>query len=258
MVLFFMATAFPIEAIAKHIIGGDMTYEYVSDVGANSRRWRFTMKVYRDCFGGGAPFDTDASISIFRGNTQSNVLQEAFYVNYNDFTRLIPDTPQCVTKIPTNVCVEEAVYVFERTLPITVSGQSYFIVYQRCCRNESITNIINPGSVGATYAVELTYEAQVAKNDSPRFKNFPPLIICNNLPLDFDHSATDADGDLLLYEFCAPYVGGGNITQGPALFSCDGAKPDPSCGPPFDIIPFIFEYIIKCNISYLLFSDRVF
>lgn len=238
MVLFCLATAFPIEAIAKHIIGGDMTYEYVSDVGANSRRWRFTMKVYRDCFGGGAPFDTDASISIFRGNTQSNVLQEAFYVNYSEFEKIPLDTPQCVTKIPTNVCVEEAVYVFERTLPISVSGQSYFIVYQRCCRNESITNIINPGSIGATYAVELTYEAQVAKNNSPRFNDFPPTIICNNLPLDINNSATDADGDLLLYELCAPYAGGGNITQGPALFSCDGAKPDPSCGPPFDIIPF--------------------
>lgn len=230
--------AAPADLLARHIIGGDVTYEYIGDVGANSKRWRFTMKVYRDCFGGGAPFDTDASISIYRGTYQNNVMQENFKINYSDFTRLEPDTPQCVTQLP-NVCVEEAVYVFERTLPVTAAGQSYFIVYQRCCRNESITNILDPGSIGATFAVELTNEAQLANNNSPVFKNFPPIIICNNLPLDFDHSAIDQEGDLLLYEFCSPYGGGGPIVQGPALFSCDGAKPEPSCPPPFENVPFI-------------------
>ncbi|MBL7825756.1 MAG: gliding motility-associated C-terminal domain-containing protein [Saprospiraceae bacterium] len=223
---------------AKHIIGGDVTYEYVANSGPNAKVWRFTMKIYRDCFGGGATFDTDASIAIYRGTYQNNVMYENFYVNYDDFTRLIPDTPQCVTKIP-SVCVEEAVYVFERTLPVTAAGQSYFVVYQRCCRNESITNILSPGSIGATYSVELTNEAQLANNNSPVFKNFPPIIICNNLPLDFDHSAIDQEGDLLLYEFCSPHAGGGPIVQGPALFSCDGAKPEPSCPPPFDNVPFI-------------------
>jgi gliding motility-associated-like protein len=228
----------PVSSWAKHIIGGDITYQYISDAGANSKVWRFTMKIYRDCNGGGAPFDSDASISIFRGTYQNNVLYDDFVVNYNDFTQLIPDTPQCVTKIP-NVCVQEAVYVFDRTLPVTANGESYFIVYQRCCRNESISNIVNPGGVGATYMVELTREAQLLNNNSPVFKNFPPIIICANFPIDFDHSAIDSEGDLLLYEFCSPFVGGGPITQGPDLFSCDGAKPTPSCGPPFENVNFI-------------------
>ncbi|MEZ4925638.1 MAG: PKD domain-containing protein [Saprospiraceae bacterium] len=223
---------------AKHIIGGDITYEYVGDAGANAKKWRFTMKIYRDCNGGGATFDTDASISIYQGTYTSNVLFEDFNINYSDFQQLVPDTPQCVTQIP-NVCVQEAVYIFERTLPISNPGESYFVVYQRCCRNESITNIVNPGSVGATYMVELTRQAQLVNNNSPRFKNFPPIIICNNFPIDFDHSAIDDEGDLLLYEFCSPFEGGGPITNTPGLFTCTGAKPTPSCAPPFDNVTFV-------------------
>jgi gliding motility-associated-like protein len=238
IIALFVLLSSPIALLAKHIIGGDVTYEYVGDAGPNSKKWRFTMKIYRDCNGGGAPFDNDASISIYRGTYSTNTLFDDFNINYLTKTRLIPDTPQCVTQIP-DVCVEEATYVFERTLPVSAVGQSYFIVYQRCCRNESISNIVNPGGVGATYMVELTQEAQLANNNSPVFKNFPPMVICNNFPLDFDHSAIDPEGDLLLYEFCAPFEGGGPIVQGPDLFSCFGAKPTPSCPPPFDNVAFI-------------------
>lgn len=196
------------------------------------------MKIYRDCNGGGASFDSDASIAIYKGTYNSNSLYAQFAINFDDFTRLIPDTPRCVTQIP-NVCVEEAIYEFDRTLPVSAAGESYFVVYQRCCRNESISNLVNPGSIGATYMVELTHDAQVLNNNSPVFKNFPPIIICNNFPLDFDHSAVDAEGDLLLYSFCSPFAGGGPITQGPDFTSCDGAKPTPSCPPPFDNVPFI-------------------
>ena len=234
----FVLLSSPIALFAKHIIGGDITYEYLGDSGPNAKRWRFTMKVYRDCNGGGANFDSDASISIYKGTYNNNSRSESFSINYLNFVKLIPDTPQCVTQIP-NVCVQEAVYEFERTLPISVTGESFFIVYQRCCRNESISNIVNPGGVGATFMVELTREAQIANNNSPVFKNFPPIIICNNFPLLIDHSAVDQEGDLLLYEFCAPFVGGGPDVQPPGLTTCFGAKPTPSCGPPFNNVVFI-------------------
>jgi len=130
IIALFVLLSSPIALLAKHIIGGDITYEYVGDAGPNSKKWRFTMKIYRDCNGGGAPFDNDASISIYRGTYSTNTLFDDFNINYLTKTRLIPDTPQCVTQIP-DVCVEEATYVFERTLPVSAVGQSYFIVYQR-------------------------------------------------------------------------------------------------------------------------------
>ncbi len=225
----------PLAVEARHIIGGEITYECLGIGPNNSRNYRFTMKVYRDCNGSGAEFDDPAQFAIYQGTYTNNSEFSTFSVNIQSATRLIPDTPNCVQNIPF-VCVEQAIYSFNVNLP--VSAQSYFIVYQRCCRNESISNILNPGDVGATYMIEITPDAQQLCNDSPTFDNFPPIIICNNFPLDFDHGATDPEGDQLVYSFCSPFDGGGNITVGNALFSCVGAVPTPPCAPPFENVPF--------------------
>lgn len=225
----------PLALQARHIIGGEITYECLGDGPGNTRQYRFTMKVYRDCLGNGAEFDNPAQIAIYRGTYSTNSFVQSLQVNNPAITTLIPDTPNCVQQIPF-VCVQQAIYTFNVSLPI--STQSYFVVYQRCCRNETISNLVNPGDVGATYMVEITGDAQQLCNDSPTFNNFPPIIICKGFPLDFDHSATDADGDQLVYSFCSPWDGGGNITVGNALFSCEGAVPTPPCAPPFSNVPF--------------------
>ena len=229
------ALLIPLALEARHIIGGEITYECLGPTTGNSRQYRFKMKVYRDCGGNGAEFDDPAQIAIYRGTYSNNALFSEFGTGSPVSIRLIPDTPRCVQMVPF-VCVEQATYTFNATLPL--STESYFIVYQRCCRNESISNIINPGDVGATYMVEITPDAQQLCNDSPVFNNFPPIIICKNFPITFDHSASDPDGDQLVYSFCSPFNGGGNITVGQALYSCDGAVPTPPCAPPFDNVPF--------------------
>jgi len=233
---FLVLLLFPALVEARHIIGGDITYECLGETSPGNKRWRFTMHIYRDCFGNGADFDVPAEFAIYKGSEVNNSLYSTFSISNFDFTELVPDTPQCVTKIPP-VCVQQAVYSFETILPV-LTNQSYFIVYQRCCRNNTITNIINPGDVGATYTIELNPAAMAACNNSPTFVNFPPIIICNNLPLVFDHSALDKDGDFLVYSFCPALNGGGNITFSPDLFSCIGAKPTPPCPPPFDQVPY--------------------
>ena len=235
--LFFLCAS-PLSLLARHIIGGEITYQCLGEVVAGTTRFRFTMKVYRDCFGGGAPFDDPAQFAIYRGTYSTNSLFREFAIGSPDIQSIVPTPPDCVSNVP-SVCVEQGVYTFIQDLPkLTDATQSYFIVYQRCCRNESITNIIDPGSIGATYMVEVNYEAQEALNNSPVFNNFPPIIICNKFPIDFDHGATDADGDLLVYSFCSPFAGGGNILQAPGLFSCEGAVPTPPCNPPFNNVPF--------------------
>ncbi|HNG90828.1 MAG TPA: hypothetical protein PK858_11510, partial [Saprospiraceae bacterium] len=171
-----------------------------------------------------------------KGTYQSNEMIETFQVSIQDIIDLTPETPQCVVNVPM-VCVEKGTYIFERELPVD-DVDSYFVVYQRCCRNNTINNIIDPGSVGATYYAELTPAAQKACNNSPVYTNFPPIIICAGYPLNFDHSATDADGDLLLYSFFAPLAGGGPILTFPGVNSCNGAIPTPPCNPPFDEVVF--------------------
>ncbi len=235
--LLFALLLAPGTVFSRHIIGGEITYKYLGTTSDGQNRYEFTMKIYRDCLGGGAGFDNPAQMAIYRGNYQVNVRIDQFEVFSQSIERLIPVPPPCVSQLP-NVCVEEGIYVFQRNLPVLIN-ESYFIVYQRCCRNQTIKNIVNPGDHGATYMIELTAEAQALKNSSPTFKNFPPIIICNNIPLNFDHSATDADGDQIFYSFCNPLAGGGPILNPPGLYGCNGAVPTPPCGPPFGNIPFV-------------------
>lgn len=225
-------------SFAKHIIGGEVTYECLGPV-SGGQNYRITMRIYRDCdpTTGGADFDNPAYFAIYRGTENSNSRFSTLQVPYQGDFQIIPDTPACIKNVPF-VCVEQATYVFEVVLPVSASD-SYFIVYQRCCRNNSIVNIYDPESVGATYAVEITPNAQTFCNDSPVFSEFPPVIICKDAPLVFDHSATDVNGDQLVYSFCAPEVGGGPILTNPGYTECEGAQPQPPCAPPFSPVPFI-------------------
>ncbi|MEM8523932.1 MAG: PKD domain-containing protein [Bacteroidota bacterium] len=231
---------------ARHIIGGEITYECVGEQ-AGGRKYLVKMFIYRDCACTNcANFDEIAPISIYRCGVKQDCgdftsLNAFDQVNVPISTRGAVDPPNfpCL-ELPPNICVEEAIYEFEVTLPI--SDESYHFVYQRCCRNVTISNIFNPEAAGATYTVAITPAAQEACNNSPVFDAFPPTVICVNQELEFDHAATDADGDQLVYEFCAPLLGGGR--QGSTGFpgdanACEGVSPNPPCPPPFGTVRYI-------------------
>src|SRR5688500_9882532 len=74
-----------------------------------------------------------------------------------------------------------------------------------CCRNNSIDNISTPGSMRETFYAYVPDNNLWLTNSSPVFTNFPPVFVCQGYDLDLDFSATDADGDSLVYSFYAPY-----------------------------------------------------
>lgn len=45
------------------------------------------------------------------------------------------------------------------------------------------------------------------ENNSPQWTNFPPIFVCANEVLNFDHSAVDPDGDSLVYFLYDPFEG---------------------------------------------------
>jgi gliding motility-associated-like protein len=216
---------------SAHIIGGEMTYNCLGN-----NNYRITIKLYRDAAGGGAEFDGapgsigPATITVYRGST--------IFLNTNAGTPQEDDVPPDVSNpcliIPPNVEVEEGVYVFDVNLP--QSNETYTISYQRCCRNNTITNLLNPGDTGATYTVDITPQSQSSCNSSPSFNNQPPIIICAGTDINFDFSATDPDGDFLVYELCAPFTGGGNDVDNPS--TPGGVAPDPDLPPPYSTVDF--------------------
>ncbi len=242
--LFLLVSLFflPSKSFARHIIGGDITYECLG--GGD---YIFTLKMYRDCnCDNCADFDSPARIGIYECNGRDCSSLGRFDAKYRLDVGIesiksvaAPDYP-CL--IPPDVCVQEALYVFKLSdygVRLENNGVSYHVSYQRCCRNQTINNIIGPDNVGATYTIEITTTAQDSCNNSPVFNSFPPTVICAGAALEFDHSATDPDGDQLVYEFCPPLTGGGPILSTPQYSSCEGAQPDPACPPPYGNVSFI-------------------
>ncbi len=221
------------QAQALHILGGFMDYKMVGST-ANIR-----LVIYRDCGVGGAQFDNPASIAIYRQNGQSTVLFQEKTVNHNAIRRLDSLTVAgCIPAPPKAPCVEITEYIFNFDIPASDDSSTYVVVYQRCCRNSTISNLINPRDIGSTFSVAITAGARKEKNQSPQITIAVPMIVCLGQQINLDLSARDAEGDLLLYSLCAPDAGGGNIAAAPASTSCNGLMPTPPCPPPFDEVPF--------------------
>lgn len=206
---------------ATHIVGGELNY---SCLGNNN--YEITLTIYRDCFFGNpnAYFDNPASIGVFDAN---NVLLQEILVSLMEDDTLSPVlTNECLV-VPPNVCVHTTTYRTTVNLPPVIGG--YQLAYQRCCRNQTIANIVDPLATGATYAVTITEQALLSCNSSPRFSTWPPIYICANEPLIVDQSAFDIDGDSIVYRLCAPFEGA--TPQIP--------RPQPPNAPPYGAVVWV-------------------
>jgi len=235
---------------ARHIIGGEVTY-----VCRGENIYDFTMRIYRDCAGNGACFDAqtncqtgppaNAHVTFFNGTTILDVL----FLNAPTVRSIEPNLSNPCLIAPPNVCVEEGVYTFSVQLPNT--GNTITMAYQRCCRNVTINNIVNPEDVGATYLAEIFPVTQDSCNSSPTFNDFPPIVICQGEDVNFDHSATDPEGDSLVYAFCTPFNGGGNnFMGGPSVTDApDGVTPNPETAPPYDPVRFLTGFSVESPLN---------
>jgi gliding motility-associated-like protein len=213
--IFLLFFAKPVSS--THIVGGEIYYSYLGN-----DNYEIRLTVYRDCFNGIPPFDDTAYVGIWDA---SNNLIMQLAMSPNDSTT-VPSTINSPCFIPpTGICVRVANYYAIVNLPSIPGG--YQLAYQRCCRNQTILNVVNPLDVGATFYTTIPGNGVI--NSSPVFNALPPAFACNGYPLVFDHAATDADGDSLVYSICNPLD---VATPGIAV-------PDPNTAPPpFLPIPF--------------------
>ncbi len=238
---------------ATHIVGGEMIYDYLG-----SNQYRITLKIYRDC-SSQTTFDgmpnangslAPANISVLEVVSGAIVTGAVIDIGVPIVTKIPPTINNPCIQTPNTVCVEEGIYTYTITLPPIAGG--YYVVYQRCCRNNTVVNLLNSGSQGSTYYTKIPGPEAAVNNSSPRFSNFPPIFLCNNLAFTFDHAAVDPDGDNLVYSLCPPFLGIDgccNYVGQPGLPTpsplCD--NPPPMCPqiappPPYPIVNFVAPY----------------
>lgn len=212
---FFWVTMHPMMGNTTHIVGGDLSYRCLGN-----QQYEITLTLRRDCLNGnpGAQFDDPAFVGIF--NRQGILMQQLGRMGVLDMEFRHDDTlNEILVKscgiVGGDVCVHTTSYVDTLELPMQAGG--YLLAYQRCCRNYTIRNILDPLESGATYTVEISEEALRTCNSSPVLANYPPVYICGGQPLLFNQQAFDAEGDSLVYKLCVPYLGANQLNPRPNI-----------------------------------------
>ena len=149
------------DADATHIVGGEISYDVVG-----FERVSLKLVVRRDCEFGDpeADYDNPAYLGVFDldGNPVLNPIY-GFANGRIELTLNPADTLDeglmtgCEVFGPA-VCVQEATYRLTRNIQQHPSG-GYIIAYQRCCRNMTLTNVLDPLGTGMTIVTTLTNEA---------------------------------------------------------------------------------------------------
>jgi gliding motility-associated-like protein len=216
--LFISLLLLPFIGWNSHIVGGEIYYDCL---GGND--YRVTIKIYRDCNSTGAQFDSPLPLGVFRNS--DNSLFNTYSVNFPGSTVLPVEFNNPCVNPSNNTCIEGAVYQTVISLPSNPEG--YKLVYERCCRGPGIVNLANPEDEGLTLTANIPgTNSGITCNSSPRFNSTPPLLLCNNEQLIYNHGATDPDGDDIVYELCTPFHGG----------SQSNPAPNPPNNPPYNNI----------------------
>ena len=221
---------------AAHIIGGEMRYTYLSPgASPNSKSYRITLWLARGELG--AAFAPSYVVAIYNNDNGSKINGTAGSTGNNWL--VIQDNPPGVQNVPIVLpsCIQGApvlnytysTYSMNIELPNNLNG--YTIAYQTCCRIDGMINVGN--SVGSTYSCVIpgSNQLSIGNDSSPQF-GVAVNVICRNAPFTLNFSATDADGDSLVYSLCDANNGGAAVNAG---F-------DNPAAPPYPLVPYNSPY----------------
>ncbi len=224
--LFLLCTLLSFSSVrATHIVGGELNYQYLGN-----DLYRLELHVYFDCLTGSPAAILADSLSRIGIFDQNDAMITQIDISYGNPSYLGGVNYQCLANFP-NLCVMKRTYIDTVSLPNIAGG--YTLAFQRCCRNNSIININAPGSEGATFWTTIRDTTIQGTNSNPVFNNLPPIGLCVNAPFIWDHSATDIDGDSLVYELFQPYSYAG---------ASGNVQPNPVVNPPFTNVTWIGPY----------------
>ncbi|MCB9231559.1 MAG: gliding motility-associated C-terminal domain-containing protein [Bacteroidia bacterium] len=224
---------------ATHIIGADLTYECVDDV---EHIYEITLVMYRDCTPAAeADFDSPLHLFVFASNNPGgNWGTVQMFLPVGIPPEIEPTGWDSCMATPYNLCVQRGEYKVDVKLPPIPGG--YDLAWARCCRNANITNLFAPLDEGITFLAHVPGPELSNCNSSPTFNNLLPTFICAGTTFSFDHSASDIDGDSLVYHLVHPYtglnifgVGAGNGTPGPIVAPFN----NPMGPPPYQTVQYL-------------------
>jgi CHU_C Type IX secretion signal domain len=222
-------------AMASHIVGGEFELIHLSD-----NNYRINMILYFDELNG-LPGARDPNVVARIYRKRDNFLMRDVYLPVVSDSPVNYTQPECSHG---EVVTSRIVYSDVFLLPAGVydDPDGYYLVWERCCRNYSITNIRSDDPTIGTFAGQTFYLEfpPVSKGGQPFIDStprlFPPLndYACPFRPYYVDFAGTDDDGDSLVYTLVTPL---NTKSSAPIPFPGPGTRPYPEVQwrPPFSL-----------------------
>ena len=158
MALLLVALFVTSHASASHLMGGNLTYEYLGINGASGLyEYRVTLYVYRLCDPGSSALPNTMNFGAYQDNpgNPSGSKQLLSSISLPLLSQQFiqpPNANDSCTFLP-SVCVEEGIYQNVVSLPSNTTG--FYFIADRCCRNNNIANLDNPGGTGQAYYAQV-------------------------------------------------------------------------------------------------------
>jgi hypothetical protein len=206
LICVFLFIVFSSNAFGTHLMGGEITWRCVPG-GA----FIFTVKLYRDCSGVSAPTTVNIRVHNYAPSPGLQLICPAITPTGRDISPKGPGCPACNPNAPGGTVGAVAEWIYE-SAPVFLVGTpppaGWVFTFDSCCRNLSISNLINPGTKGFTLrAVMYSYNLKNTNpcfDSSPYFIQSPAVIACTRNLIGVDHQTFDADLDSLAFEWAQP------------------------------------------------------
>ena len=197
-----------IVSIAKssHIVGGEFNLEHQTDFN-----YRLSLSLYYDVQNSNFVVERDEPVILAHifSKRDNRLVIEGLVLTLRNTSDIQFTNPAC-----TNGPLQTRRLVYDDFIfldpEIFNEPEGYYVIWERCCRNNIINNIETPGDVGMVFYLEfppVVQDNQPFVNSSPRYSIPVGDYLCLNEEFTFDFGATDADGDSLNYYFTTPLIG---------------------------------------------------
>ena len=211
------------DSLGNHIVGGELQ---MKSVGAN--QFQISLIQFWDKGNLTIPTATtggnrDQFADLYIYSKRNNQLLDQVTVFYQSALSIEYQNRACAT----SRSLETLVGIYNGSIvlnPLKYNDtEGYYLVWERCCRNRDINNIVDPGSNGMVFYLE--FPALTTVNSSPEFKIPNGQYICSNRDFTMNMSASDGDGDELRYSLVVPMRGTSSPGQTFGTNSSNGAYP---------------------------------
>lgn len=185
---------FSFKGNSTHIIGSTLEYEHI---GNDDYIVKVTLR--RDGSPVNALFPTIVELDVYTSYGAQNL--NAFTLPRDTIIDILTADTNYTCNYSFQYNIQVATYI--DTITIT-NNPGMYLAYQVCCRSFSINNILNPGDKKSTVYSFIPPVSNTVNSSAHWDSVVPPYYkIGTNLSVDF--SASDADGDSLVYNLYTPF-----------------------------------------------------